>query len=200
MGSLTLNLVDGFWTFQGEGKYAGSRALFIRMPHCNLKCPWCDTKFDEFERWTHERLSTLAGREKARFAVITGGEPMMNKQTPEVVEILKGHGFLVACETNGTFPIVKDIDFVTCSPKRFQKVPYFIHDDAWQKTSEFKYVVDDDFDFNVLNRHDVTDGRRYSLSPEYTYMHKNLDKIFAYIKENPGWKISLQTHKVMRVP
>ncbi len=198
-----LNLVDVFWTFQGEGKYSGTRALFVRMPYCNLACPWCDTEFNKFNKWSHQVFTAFATKEKSRFAVITGGEPMMNKHTPEVVDILKANGFYIACETNGHFPIVDGIDFVTCSPKRGEgKIvePYFIHRDAYPKISEFKYVVDAGFDFKILDRHDLKDGRRYSLSPEFNNMEKSLARIFEYIKENPRWRISLQTHKWMKVP
>lgn len=198
MSELLIN--DVFFTVQGEGKYAGTRALFVRMPFCNLSCSWCDTQFDTYKKWSEEEFLTFARGEATRFAVITGGEPTLNKHTPHVVRLLKSLGYFVACETNGNFPPVLGIDFITCSPKRDALPPYSVHRDMWAKVGEFKYVVDKDFDFSILDRHDLRDGRRYSLSPEFGNMKESLDRMIAYIKENPRWRISLQTHKIMNIP
>lgn len=186
---------DIFWTFQGEGSNWGRRALFVRMPYCNLKCTWCDTEFNSFKRYSHEALQEIIQQEKSPFAVITGGEPMMNKQTPEIVQLLKRNGFEVACETNGTFPIVAGIDFVTVSPKR--DAGYKIHNDAYLLANEFKYVVDRDFDFEILKQHDVINNEHCSfrLSPEFNEMEYNLGRIEEFIKLNPAWRLNLQTHK-----
>ncbi|MFI5342851.1 MAG: 7-carboxy-7-deazaguanine synthase QueE [Chlamydiales bacterium] len=195
-----MNLNDVFWTFQGEGFFAGTRALFVRMPYCNLACSWCDTTFNTFTKWSDKEFRDFASQESSRFAVITGGEPMMNKHTPEVVRILKGLGFYIACETNGNFPIVEGIHWVTCSPKRDSNPPYHVDDDLWQKVSEFKYVVDEGFDLSILDRHDPGIGVRLSLSPEFNNKEKSLPVIYDYIKKHPNWKISLQTHKWMNIP
>lgn len=193
-----LHICDLFHTFQGEGKHAGRRALFVRMPFCNLSCSWCDTKFDTFEKYTDGEFMEFAAQEPHRFAVITGGEPMMHKHTPRIIKLLRRMGYEIACETNGSFPILDGIDWATCSPKK--ETGYLIHPEAWPKVQEFKYVVDKDFDFKVLERHDIADGKRYSLSPEFGNMQESLQSIFAFIKENPKWLVSLQTHKWMQIP
>lgn len=211
----SLKINDLFNTVQGEGFHAGRRALFVRMPYCNLACTWCDTSFNSYKEWSIDEFILFATQEQTRFAVITGGEPMMNKQTPRVIAELKRLGFEIACETNGTFRIFDGIDFVTVSPKKFsqekhQPLPpagngmgnypaYFVHADAMQRAHEFKYVVDADFDFEILSRHDVTDGRRYSLSPEYNDFGANVARINVFIAKNPAWRISLQTHKWMGI-
>lgn len=184
---------DIFWTFQGEGANAGRRSLFIRLPKCNLRCSWCDTEFDSFKKMSLEELNDFIDKEQARFAVITGGEPLMNRQTKEIVAILKSAGFIVACETNGTWPYVEGIDFVTCSPKK--DAGYEVHQDLFDYVNEFKYVVDTDFDFSILDRHDTSDGKRYSLSPEFNDMLGSVAKIETYIAKNPAWRLNLQTHK-----
>lgn len=193
-----LRINDLFWTIQGEGFNAGRRALFIRLPFCNYNCSWCDTTFDSYKEYELHEFIEFLNLEKARFAVITGGEPMMNKQTPEIVDILKKAGFEIAVETNGSFPYISGIDWVTCSPKKdVQKgLPkYFINPNLYKHVSEFKYVVDDDFDFSLLERHKNDGYKLHYLSPEFNNFNKNLEKISEYIKENPEWNVSLQTHK-----
>lgn len=195
-----LKLVEVFHTFQGEGVHAGRRALFVRMPFCNLKCPWCDTEFNTFEQWEESDFINFASAEKHRFAVITGGEPAMNKQTPRVIEILKDLGFEIAIETNGTFPIPAGIDFVTVSPKR--DAQYEIHSDAAFKCTELKIVVDKNFDFNVLKDFQSRGWPnliRLSLSPEFNELQENFKQIECFIKENPRWRVSLQTHKFLGI-
>ncbi len=193
-----MKLNDIFWTFQGEGANWGRRALFVRMPFCNLHCEWCDTSFNSFKKWTDEAFLEFANQEQCRFAVITGGEPSINKDTPKVITLLKQAGFYLAIETNGTFPVPYGIDFITVSPK--SDADYHVDEDTWRRADEFKYVVDEGFDFAVLDKHDTENGKRYSLSPEFGNWEKSLARIYEYIKEHPQWRISLQTHKWLGIP
>lgn len=201
-----LQINDLFFTVQGEGALMGRRALFVRMPFCDLACSWCDTQFNTFKTWTPASFSFFAASEPCRFAVITGGEPTMHKHTPLIIRELQALKYYIAIETNGHFAIPEGIDFVTVSPKRDRGNnlkylrPYTIHPDAFARASEFKYVVDRGFDFEVLKRHDTTDGRFYSLSPEYNELKENVARIMKFQSENPGWRLSLQTHKWIGVP
>lgn len=195
-----IQIVDIFWTFQGEGRQSGRRALFVRLPFCNLQCSWCDTEFNTFKNYTEDQIKKIALSEKARFAVITGGEPMMSKNFKPVHKILYDLNFKIAVESNGTFKPI-DLDYwLTVSPKREQKIhpPYYVQPDAMAEASEFKYVVDKDFDFSILDRHKKTTQLKY-LSPEFNDFKNNLQKIFKYIERNPEWRISLQTHKWMDI-
>jgi len=196
----TFNINDLFWTFQGEGMNVGRRALFVRLPFCNLSCPWCDTEFNSFKKVSISELEQITNAEPGRFAVVTGGEPTMNKQASALVDYLHKQGFHVAVESNGCFPINALYDFITISPKKFkgkngQWGDYYVDPCAEELADEFKYVVDEDFDFSILDRHDISDGRRYTLSPQFNDMKNSFQKIESYIKENPGWRYSLQTHK-----
>lgn len=198
----TFRINDVFWTFQGEGVHWGKRALFVRLPFCNYSCPWCDTEYNSYKEWDAADLVDFAQKEKARFVVITGGEPLMNKQTPHLIQMFKSMGFYIAVETNGSMPALEGIDFITCSPKKYvQKgLPeFFINPAIKNKVSEYKYVIEKGFDLSLLSRHD-NDECVLSLSPEFNDFDDNLKTIFEYIKEKPRWKISLQTHKFMKIP
>ena len=193
---------DLFYTMQGEGKHWGRRSLFIRLPFCNLNCPWCDTEFNSFTFWTSTEFIRFIdkSKEKTKFCVLTGGEPAMNKDLPHIISLLKEKSFEIAIESNGNFNIDDRIDFVTISPKAYtqngtNKEPFYICDNAWERANEFKYVVYKGFDFTVLDKHNLKDGRIYSLSPEFSDMQNQIEAIESYIKVNPGWKLNLQTHK-----
>lgn len=205
MPSKTIQLNDLFWTLQGEGFHSGKRMLFVRFPFCNYNCSWCDTQFNSFKNWSIEEFTRFARSEKSRWAVLTGGEPLVHKHLKMVISLLKDLGFKIACETNGSAPIPDEIDFPTVSPKSFTKgkfPPFYIHPDALEKAKEFKYVVDKNFDFNILEKHKPFQSHTaYSLSPEYQSMKTVLPtKILPYIAENPEWRLSLQTHKWINIP
>lgn len=196
---------DLFWTVQGEGANTGRRALFVRMPSCNLACSWCDTDFAKANKVTLKQFQEFAAREPARLAVVTGGEPMMHRHTARVVQELKALGFEVACETNGNFPIVPGVDFVTCSPKKDTErkygAPYYVHPSVFSLVHEWKYVVDSGFDWSTLGRHcDVPANVRLSLSPEFSAFRERVGEILEYIRYHPRWRLSLQTHKWIEVP
>lgn len=204
-----IHLNDLFFTVQGEGMQIGRRALFVRMPYCDLACSFCDTQFNSHKEWSPQDFIDFAMKEPTRFAVITGGEPSMHKHTPRVVELLSSVGFHIAIETNGHFPIPEGIQWVCCSPKRDtykDNPPYYIHREAYRKACEFKYVVDEGFDFSFLDRHneDNMDEGRWPcihwLSPEHSNWKRNVDTILEYVTQNPMWRLNLQTHKIIGVP
>lgn len=188
-----MELNDLFWSIQCEGKNAGRHTLFVRMPYCNLACSWCDTEFNSFKKWTEEEFVKVAKEfSKSAFAVITGGEPTMNKHTPRVIELLKDLGFEIAMESNGTFAPPAGVDFLTVSPKRGSH--FVIHPQAVQHHGEVKYVVDKGFNFDVLNMYHLNHKAKY-LSPEFTNVEYNVETILRYVEGHPDWKLSLQSNK-----
>lgn len=206
-----LNLNDVFYTIQGEGFYAGSAALFVRMPFCNLACPWCDTEFNSFTPWSEENFEHKARLhyKEGAIAVITGGEPSMNKHSPAVAKILQDIGYTVTMESNGQFPKPEGVDFLTVSPKRWHnkdsndlsKKFYF---NETNMIGEIKVVVDAEDVFEFLEKLNLkvpflsfVDGPKLYLSPEWDNRDKWLPRMTEYVMNNPQWKISLQTHKII---
>lgn len=113
------NLVEIFRSFQGEGRNSGKQCVFVRFAGCNLSCPWCDTLVaPRFSLTLEELVGEIKGY-GAKNVVITGGEPTLVERMPELVAALKGEGFWIAVETNGTNdpPWLEFVDYVACSPK-----------------------------------------------------------------------------------
>jgi len=194
---MKFKLNDVFWTFQGEGRQAGRRALFIRLPGCNLSCSWCDTEFDSHFECSEEVLESMVQKEPADLVVITGGEPLMNRQLKTLVPFLKKFGKQIACETNGTQPNDYGIDWICCSPKRDSN--YEINT-KMRFPDEVKLVVDSGFDEKTMTDVERMARARRSnpylyLSPEHGDMEKNVKTIIELIRRKPEWRMSLQTHK-----
>jgi organic radical activating enzyme len=113
-----------FPTIQGEGPFAGKRAIFIRLAGCNLQCPMCDTEYTS--KRTPLNVAALLAyvaeltSPRPELVVITGGEPLRQPIEPLCVALLDA-GFIVQIETNGT--LYRNLPFdhprftVVCSPK-----------------------------------------------------------------------------------
>ena len=102
-------ITEIFKSIQGEGTRAGLPCVFVRLRGCNLRCTWCDTAYAFYggERMgtdsVLERVRELAGESGARIELveITGGEPLLQRETPELAAKLLGEGFTVMVETSG---------------------------------------------------------------------------------------------------
>lgn len=106
MNNDTLRVYETFSSIQGESTHAGRLCFFIRLAGCNLRCVYCDTRKAQLPSAGKERsldeLVAEAEQSGLKLVEITGGEPMLQKQTPELCRRLLQHGFEVLMETNGS--------------------------------------------------------------------------------------------------
>ena len=107
-----------FYSLQGEGRWSGRPAVFVRMSGCNLKCPFCDTDFKGYKEMSAEDIlaACLEKGGDCRFIVLTGGEPTLQVDA-ELIHLLHQQGYYLSMETNGTHVVPEGIDWITCSPK-----------------------------------------------------------------------------------
>lgn len=193
--------MEAFPTIQGEGAYAGQAAWFIRLGGCDVGCTWCDVK----ESWPIEAhpsrsipdIVEEATAHSARIAVVTGGEPLMHDLTA-LTGALRAAGFRTHLETSGTHPLSGSWDHICFSPKKFKApVPGF-HAQA----HELKVVVYHPSDLAWAEMHAAqmpADAQLY-LQPEWGRQERMVPPIVAHVLAKPRWKVSLQTHKYLRIP
>ena len=121
----SLDVVRIWKTIQGEGPFAGTPAVFLRLAGCNLQCPFCDTDYTSKRArlTTSELLQSLEmvhGGVSSGLVVITGGEPFRQDLSPIVKELTR-IGHRVQIETNGTLFPGNDFPWdkvtIVCSPK-----------------------------------------------------------------------------------
>ena len=102
-------ITEIFKSIQGEGTRAGLPCIFVRLTGCNLRCTWCDTAY-AFHGGSKlsieevlEKVRALDGTSGARVRLveITGGEPLLQPETPELAEQLLAAGYTVMIETSG---------------------------------------------------------------------------------------------------
>ncbi len=192
--------MEHFYTIQGEGYYTGHAAYFIRLGGCDVGCVWCDVK-ESWEANKHPQyelteIVSWVEKANAKLVVITGGEPLMHDLTA-LTAILKSKGILTNIETSAAHPMSGDWDWVCVSPKKF-KAPLpesIIHAD------ELKVVIfnKSDFDWAIAHASMVNTNCKLYLQPEWDKSKEMLPLIIDFVKQNPQWKISLQTHKFMGI-
>jgi 7-carboxy-7-deazaguanine synthase len=178
-----------FYTLQGEGMNAGRAAVFCRFAGCNLwsgraedrhraVCGFCDTDFVGTN-------GTGGGRFGSRFAVLTGGEPLLQVDDA-LIRALHAKGFEIAVETNGTIEPPEGIDWICVSPKALPLVA--------RRGDELKLVYPNP----RLSPADV-EGlgfRHLLLQPmDDTDAAANTAAAVAFCLDNPHWRLTLQNHK-----
>ncbi|HYJ53085.1 MAG TPA: 7-carboxy-7-deazaguanine synthase [Allosphingosinicella sp.] len=200
-----------FLTLQGEGMQAGRRAVFLRFAGCNLwsgreqdraeaQCNFCDTDFvgTDGENGGRYEADALANKVAELWAdgerplvVITGGEPMLQLDAA-LIDALHAKGFEIAMESNGTLPAAAGIDWICVSPKAGTEVVQRSGDElklVWPQAG-----IDPDAVAAWNFRH-------FLIQPmDCADREAALAAAIAFVMENPRWRLSLQTHKLLGLP
>lgn len=96
-----------FKSIQGEGRTMGAPTVFVRTSGCPLRCTYCDTKqaYDEGSVMGIDAVMKEVRRLKARHVCLTGGEPLVQKDSPALIRKLLAEGYKLVVETNGAMPL-----------------------------------------------------------------------------------------------
>ncbi len=196
-----LPIIEAFYTVQGEGFHTGKAAYFIRIGGCDIGCSWCDTKFS----WSAEHhllmpvgeIVNSAKQHPAKAIVVTGGEPTLYNLEP-LCSAMKNNGIQTFIETSGAYPLTGEWDWVCLSPK--QQKP--AHETLYNKADELKVIITEtsDFEWAEENALKVNKSCKLYLQPEWSKYRRIILPVVDYVKQNPKWNVSLQTHKFMKIP
>lgn len=198
---LMLPLMEEFYTIQGEGFHTGKAAWFIRLGGCDVGCRWCDVK----ESWNPdlhpltktEEIIANACESKANTVVITGGEPLMY-YLDFLCAGLKNHNIQTFLETSGSYPLTGKWDWICLSPKKNSPPD----ENICQVADEIKMIIYNESDIEWAEKYAgmVSSKCRLYLQPEWSRYKYIIPFIVDYVKSNPKWMISLQSHKFMHIP
>jgi len=193
--------MEAFYTIQGEGGNTGTAAYFIRLGGCDVGCHWCDVK-ESWDAELHpltpvEDIVAAAKEFPGKAVVVTGGEPLLYNLSP-LTSQLQENGIRTFIETSGAYPISGYWDWVCLSPKKF-KAP---DPQVYQHADELKVIIFNKSDFKWAEEHAAKVGEKTKLylQPEWSKSNQLLPLIVEYVKNNPQWRVSLQTHKYMNIP
>lgn len=196
-----LPVMEQFYTLQGEGRYAGHAAYFIRLGGCDVGCTWCDVK----ESWPMQahppqyigHICRQAADTGAKIAVITGGEPALHPLAA-LTQGLRQMGLHTHIETSGSSLLTGIWDWITLSPKKF-KAPL---PQCLAQAHELKVVVyhPSDLAWAAHFLPALSPHCALLLQPEWSKRERITPILIDYIKANPQWQLSLQTHKYLHIP
>ena len=194
-------LMEHYYTIQGEGYNTGTPAYFLRLGGCDVGCVWCDVK-DSWDAEKHpltnvEDMLRLVKKTNASTVVITGGEPLMSDLN-YLTEIFHQDKIRLWLETSGAYPLTGEWDWICVSPKKF-KAPLR---NVLEEANELKVVIYNRTDLGWAEQHvaSVNNDCKLFLQPEYSRQQEMIPLIIDYVRQNPKWRISLQTHKYMNIP
>ena len=209
---MSYSVKEIYLTIQGEGFHTGKHAVFCRFSGCNLWtglekdrkkaiCNFCDTdfvgtdgingsKYPNAEQLANEIDKVWDKDINEKFVVFTGGEPLLQLDKP-LVDLLHKKKFKVAIETNGTILPPENIDWICVSPKqgadfnlKYGNELKLVYPQKGLEPKNFKHL---DFDHFFLQPMDGKD------------LQRNILQSVSYCVENPLWRLSLQTHKIMGI-
>ncbi len=196
-----LPVMEHFYTLQGEGAWVGTPAYFVRLAGCDVGCHWCDVKDswhpDTYPKMSCEAITAAALASGTERVVITGGEPTVYDLTL-LAETLRREGLIVHMETAGPHPLRGEIDWICLSPKKFLQP----QQEIYEKAHELKIIIYNDHDFVWAEMQAAKCGEHTQLFLQVEWSKRDIltEKIIAYVRENPRWRLSIQTHKYLDIP
>lgn len=197
----TFPIVEIFESLQGEGYNTGLPCIFVRLGKCNLACPWCDTNYNEYEKWTFEAIINRVKSYSAKNIIITGGEPTMYVNLGVLLDELKAFGYWLGIETNGLKNVPPQIDYIATSPKLLYREKY-LHE-CIPFANEVRIVVDEGDILSFCEQiESQIQAENYYLSPCEIDGKMNLLETITQIgmlnqrPNKPHWQLSIQTHKI----
>ena len=220
-----MQITEIFKSIQGEGTRAGLPCIFVRLTGCNLRCTWCDTAY-AFHGGTKQtvdevlaRVDALAGDGPGRISLveITGGEPLLQPETPALAEKLLARGYTVMVETSGerfvgvlSRQVIKIVD-VKCPDSGEAETFDMANLEAVGRGDEIKFVIasrrDYDFAREFTSRHRLSERVHQVLfSPVFADPARSWPGVNA--RELTEWiladalpvRLGLQLHKFIWDP
>ena len=206
-----MNVCEIFSSIQGESTYSGLPCTFIRLTGCNLRCTYCDTRYayDEGREMDLAEILERVAEAGVPLVEITGGEPLMNKETPLLAEKLLDDGYEVIVETNGSMDVSVLPDRVVVimdikTPRsgmhelnRLDNIPILRHSD------EVKFVLLDEDDYRwaleLIREHGLEGKCKVLMSPVYGELEPSVLSGWM-LRDRVRARLNLQLHKYMFGP
>lgn len=202
-----LKVNEVFKSIQGESTFAGLPCVFIRLTGCNLRCNYCDTTYayDVGKKISIDDLiNEVEKKYKCNLIEITGGEPLLQKETLPLFDRLISKNYSVLLETNGTMslkninPSVIKIMDIKCPASGFSNKTYWNNLSYLSSSDQIKFVVSnrDDFDWavKIIKEKCLDKLCNILFSPNYSQI-KNEDLAEWILLENINVRLQLQIHK-----
>ena len=206
---MSLRVNEIYFSIQGESSHAGLPCVFVRLTGCNLRCIWCDTEYAFYEGdWKSlDQIVAEAAQFGCKLVELTGGEPLLQKESFALVDKLIEAGFKVLIETSGSISLeqlnpeaIKIMD-IKCPGSQMAHKNYWENIDYLTPKDEVKFVLADrrDYDFavNFIRAHALPG--KINLSPVFGKLHPR-DLAEWILADGLDVRLGLQIHKFIWDP
>ena len=174
-----MQITEIYKSIQGESSFAGLPCVFVRTTGCNLRCSWCDSEYAFYggARMNVDEIVSQVEQYGCQLVELTGGEPLLQKELPELALRLLELGHTVLVETSGERDIavldervIKIMDLKCpgsgeCERNRWQNL------DHLQLKDEVKFVVKDRADYEwsreVIHKYELDKRAGLLMSPVF---------------------------------
>lgn len=212
---MALKVNEIFYSIQGESTYAGLPCVFVRLAGCNLRCSYCDTRYayDEGRNYEIPEILESVGRFGCRLIEVTGGEPLIQEETPALISRLLAGGYSVLMETNGSLDIspvdpgcARIVD-IKCPSSGMERQNDLRNMERLSAKDELKFVIGslEDYEFakkflsNLLSVQSAPREVKAGFSPVFGELHPRT--LAGWILEDRlPVRLSLQLHKLIWDP
>jgi 7-carboxy-7-deazaguanine synthase len=205
-----MRVTEIFFSIQGEGTRAGLPCVFVRFTGCDLRCNYCDTAyaFTGGREATREEILAEVARHPCRLVLLTGGEPMLQRELPALARDLLGRGYEVTVETHGQAPLdALPDEVVRIADVKTPESGEPATDLAWlarlRPHDEVKFVVSSEADFRwalgVIRGHGL-EGRVTVLVGPVLGRVEPADLARWILESGVRARLNLQLHKVVWGP
>jgi 7-carboxy-7-deazaguanine synthase len=205
-----MRVTEIYFSIQGEGTQAGRPCVLVRFTGCDLRCGYCDTAyaFQGGREMSPSEILRAVADHPCRYVLLTGGEPMLQKDLPELASQLVARGYQVAVETHGQLPtdslppeVARIADVKT--PGSGEVTRDFAYLDKLRPPDEVKFVVCSEEDFrwsaDVIRRHRL-EGRVSVLVSPATDRVDPRDLARWMLESGLDARLNIQIHKVIWGP
>lgn len=195
-----------FYSIQGESSYAGLPCIFVRLTYCNIRCSYCDTEYAFYEGkdFTVEQIFSEIEKYKCKLVEITGGEPLFQKESLTLMEMLCDKNYKVMLETGGSLSIenvdkrVKIILDFKCPSSKMEKKNYYENVNFLKPIDEVKFVIGDYEDFlwskNLIEKFELNKKCEILFSPVFGKIEYR-QLVEWILNENLNVRFQIQQHK-----
>lgn len=206
-----LKVNEIYYSIQGESSMTGLPCVFVRLTYCNLRCSYCDTEyaFYEGEDKSIDEIIDEVKKYSCNLVEITGGEPLVQEESLDLMQRLCNEGFEVMLETGGSLPI-KDVDKrvkivmdLKCPSSKMMKKNLYENINFLKPIDEVKFVIgnreDYDWSKSIVEKYDLT-GKATVL---FSVVFGELDPVILInwiLEDNLKVRFQPQLHKYIWKP
>lgn len=210
-GEQMLKVNEIFYSIQGESSYAGLPCVFIRLTYCNLRCTYCDTEYSFYEGtdMTIDEIISIVKKYNCNLVEVTGGEPLVQKETLDLMKRLCDEGYKVLLETSGSISIENVdkrvtiiMDLKTPSSKMMKKNLYS-NIDFLKPDDEIKFVIGNREDYEwskeIIKKYNLKDKCKILMGCVFGEL-SNLELATWILEDNLPVRFQMQLHKYIWEP